>query len=308
MSYESGGLIEASDYNTLREQVLEIYGTGHGTYGYGQSGINLPVIQSGYVDPVRAIEWRNLRAMVETCADHQGTSKSLLPSSGQFQTGQPIRAFDGESITNDMPEMMSRISSGRLDVDNNATSVFYNRVNQTNNGSWSTRAQTVFQINFDTEDKTRFFFNSGGRLIFRFARTGGASSQQNTVWSSMLENIGSVYFDYTRTVATSAGEGSEVGYYNLLEDEYSLVYSNVRGTGAYSGNELRIEAMAKNYTGSNGANGRSIRFRITFDDNHTGYYDSANGKLHVNMDELRATTYLNVDSFNVNIITPLAAT
>ena len=85
MAYNSGGIIEATDFNSFATQINQIYSdlfpgeitVPYADYGYG-AGPVLALVNPG--DAVTASGWTALLQRITWCAEHQGTSISPLPS------------------------------------------------------------------------------------------------------------------------------------------------------------------------------------------------------------------------------------
>ena len=76
MTYISGGLIQATDYNgfastTAGANVDSVWGAGSGDRGYGQS-TTLGTVAAGAT--VTATQWASLNSRISSMASHQGTS------------------------------------------------------------------------------------------------------------------------------------------------------------------------------------------------------------------------------------------
>ena len=106
MVFETGGTIEAADYNQLATDVNKIFGTGVNDFGYGGDSTQVPalvnlleVADGGNVDNQN---WLDLRNAFEDCADHQGTTlPEVLPATTLLEVGDVITFFDTlDSIPN----------------------------------------------------------------------------------------------------------------------------------------------------------------------------------------------------------------
>ena len=83
MTYSTGGLIQATDYNKFVQggaavdhnvaNVNSIWGTGYGDKGYGQSGLLATVSTS---NTVTATQWATLIARLNSISAHQSGSNT----------------------------------------------------------------------------------------------------------------------------------------------------------------------------------------------------------------------------------------
>ena len=69
MTYASGGLIEALDYNNFAASVNAIWGVGSGTYGYG--GANIANVNVSGAEIVTAVQWNTLISRLDSITNHQ---------------------------------------------------------------------------------------------------------------------------------------------------------------------------------------------------------------------------------------------
>ena len=68
MTYSSGGTIQASDYNNFATQVNNIWGTGYGNVGYGQSTTLSAVSSQG---TITATQWATMINTLNSVSKHQ---------------------------------------------------------------------------------------------------------------------------------------------------------------------------------------------------------------------------------------------
>ena len=307
MVYVQGGLIEAVDFNTFRDQVDDVYGTGFGDSGYGQTAIALPTVLGGTVELIKSLEWTNMRNAMEVCANHQGSTISL-PTTGDLAVGALIQAHP--PATGDIPASITEITNNRLTADAGSVTLFSNQLNDTRNTSWSVQLQHVFRATFGTVDEARYFFNSGGQIRIRGSRSSGTASPQNTFWTTLFTNIGSVLFDYTQTISSNnIGASTTIGYYDLTNTNQQIYQSSAGGAGAYyTGNNLTILARTVDGpSGPNGDNGRIIEFTVQYNDGYTGTSDVVDGTITSDIDLQRATTFLSISPPALSTTTALTA-
>jgi hypothetical protein len=310
MAYIQGGLIEAVDFNTFRTQLLQVYGVGFGNSGYGQTLITVPPVAGGLIEIVKSLEWTAFRNAIEVCQLHQGISGVLLPPTSELQPGDLIVAHDGVTDTRDFPTMLNNITTTRLTAPPTSTSLFLARSSQTISGPWTTQATTTVDLVFPSVDAARYFFNSGGEIRIRASRTGGSVNAQNTSWTDLLNNVGSVVLNHNSTTRTgTVGTGSAFGYYNLptINPLQTIFTAAPPATPYYFAvNRFVVSARTLGVTGVNGNNGLTVRLKIDLNDLKIAAPDNVNGTLNILIDERRATTFLTVPSFTVSIVAPLS--
>jgi hypothetical protein len=143
-------------------------------------------------------------------------------------------------------------------------------VTSTRTTSWTATVQHVFTVTFANANAARFFFNSGGEIRFAGSRSGGSSTDQNTDWTNLLSNAGTVKFAEGATTYTgSGGTAAAVGFDDLTTSNQQIFTAT--GSGSYSANDWTIEAKADAAYGS----ATVITFYVYFKDDHaaqTGNY------------------------------------
>jgi hypothetical protein len=269
MSYFKGGLIESIDYNNIVDAASGlnyVLGTGSGIVGYGQTPI-LPIVSTDAT--INASNWANLYDRIRTIATYQDTAfpnSYARPTAGNIvnyvnQLGSP--ALPGSLILSLINNMGNAKDSGNEQL--YAINPF-------------TRRQYYFYVEFPTGDNTRYFFNAGGLIFFKFEQSG--SGTVNDLIKNITKNTGEVYLNSTNVetkkidgslyngVTRKKGEGpnptiNSLGYYQLTTS-YTEIFRQT-STSALSPNDyLSIQAKTNGPQGFNSDNGRKIEFLITF--------------------------------------------
>lgn len=268
MAYVKGGDIMAADYNSFMNAIVNLYGVGgtqngepDGSFGYGQSSIVLYPVQPD--DTIRSTEWLNLRNLIEQIAVHQGTAVSLPPQAA-FATDADILAHP--PAPGDIPGAIAAIRTNRLKAASTSLSVVQNVLTMQYTQAWRNRIGFTFDAAFANANQARHFFNTGGEIQVTVTRTGGIESAQNTGWSDMLTEIGTVKMRAASTQAFnhSSGTWSGKGYYNLLsytDGGTTIVESQTKNTNTFHGNYY-VRVGRLNETNVGGANGTGVRFML----------------------------------------------
>ena len=88
MAYASGGLITASDYNSLSwggtqgtytaspVNLAYVLGVGYGQFGYGQSVSSINTVAAAAT--VTAVQWSGLLSGINACLGHQSGAGAAL--------------------------------------------------------------------------------------------------------------------------------------------------------------------------------------------------------------------------------------
>jgi hypothetical protein len=290
MTYSQGGLIQLSDINNHLTNVGNIYGVGTGDRGYGQTSISLSALVGTPV--VTGSTWLNLRNAINACATHQGTATTNNPATTEFDTDDLIKAYPPNSF--DLGSMITSIDTNRLNFSAGQMSTTTNHATSTRGTAWSATVTHEFTVTFSSEDHARHFFNSGGAIITRASRSGGAGSTQNSSWTTLLTNMGNVIFGYTSTTQSgTGGTGTSLGYYDLTAT-YQVLFTQ-SSSGAYAANNYKLWGRRESFVGTRGGNGSVLRFQAVFDDAHTNaFFDSVDGTLSSNVDMRKATVSLTI--------------
>ena len=312
MTYAKGELIVASDFNTFRTTLLNIYDVGNGNAGYGQvdAGGQTAIPSVAIGELIKSTEWTLFRNAAQTCSDHQGSVTNFPPAS-EHAVGEIVEAHEFASGNSfDYDDGLAVITGNRLNIDPSSVTTFSNALNSTRNVVWSVQLQHRFTVTFATVDQARYFFNSGGQIRFRGSRSGGASSGQNMSWSGLLDNMGTFVMDYSFTFQQGGGPGwtgTSIGYYDLTTvfQQIAIGFPQGGGYGYYGGyggygseNNVTIEARTVDGPGgANGDNGRQLEFRILYTDGHTSiWFDQVDGTITSDIDYRKATSPLVIAS------------
>lgn len=260
MTYSVGGLIQATDYNgfassTASGNVNAIWGTGLGSYGYGQS-TTLSTVSAG--GTVTATQWADLVNRIASIANHTGvtiTSRSA-PTTGQTITILNAVATD---LSNLYTNRANAASSGSTISPSSGT---WWQASNTPNSAWT--ITTTHTITFASANQARYFFNSGGLIKWDVAKT-STGTEADTEWNDLAETLtGTIYLSGANTAHTingtaytgttkSGGTGTPttlnttVGFYNLTTVA-STLYDQYADSSPYTSDHIRIQATVNDNT------------------------------------------------------------
>lgn len=282
MTYAVGGLIQAADYNgfvsTATPNLNNIWSTGSGSSGYGQTA--LASVNPG--DIIAAGSWSSLINAIASSAAHQGTSITAItpPTAGNL-----IQFYSA------LQNNLNVISAGQL----NASSVGTD-ITQTGSrtGDWGgaigvTQLNSTVTVTFGNSEQARYFFNAGGTIRISCSRTGLVVTPQDTAWTDLCANIGTLALPAVNTAQTIngtaltgftkiGGGGStpdiyvRPGYYQLTSSSQQL-FRQLSGTGVYTSDNIEIFASAT---------ATSVTFTVRFNDStEGGSPDTVTGTINV---------------------------
>lgn len=273
MAYSSGGLIQATDYNTFAQggdvvthsvaNVNTLWGVGTGDKGYGQT-TTLPAVAS--TNTVTATQWSTLISRLNSMLTHQQGSGSGI--------GLPAA---GNTIA-----YLAALSSSITTATTNRLNAATNSADATGNGLvnsvWNTSTPTTFTITrtitFSSADKARYFFNAGGKIILQVGtvtNTGGTA--KGTDWVSLLQTklasitVASYSNARNGTGGTVSASNTGIGYWNSGTGGTNiLTLTSASGTADYSSNSVVVNVKTNGTTGTNGDVGTVLTITLTLTD------------------------------------------
>jgi hypothetical protein len=268
-----GDLISASDYNTIRNKIINVMSTGVSNSGYGQTTFSTAVSAG---NTVTKTQWDSLRFDIYNALLHQtGAAPSIvtIPTSGviSYGAGHPNTQYD---------TLADQTVSNRFDL---GSGQFVTQVigSESFTNSWYQSLSTTVTVTFNTAEDARFFFNSGGKIRFTSSRSGGTGTAQNTAWSNLLSSVGTQLF---------AGNSPGINFFSLTT-AYQTSF-NLTASSPYSANIWRIEALC-NVANNSAGTANIITFRVSWLD---GYFDPGPEPSPAPGDLVDGTLTLSVDA------------
>jgi hypothetical protein len=275
MALVIGSAIEASDYNSIRDTVDAVYGTGNGSeIGYGQA---LSSPEKSVDDLITAQDLIDLFTDMYNARVHQiGLPAPGLSYPGLAfnppQTGNLIGVEQAGASVSD-PGVANDITAGLDDfvaaaaellpdenLANNpsmTTTSFSSSVRST---SWNGAITHEFTLTFSSADQRRYYFNTGSDIRIAGLLASAGSSLKNNDWRTMLSSMGTIIMNSDTTLVTGSGTTSAIGNYDLTTS-FQTIFTKP-GTGVYSDNTYTIQASAPTTS--------QIRILITFNDGDIG--------------------------------------
>ena len=316
MAYSSGGLIAASDYNTINGNVTNastayaseavanatfdsqaiayvqaMYGVGFKHYGYGLSNVTLTQVTSGSI--LNDAEWDDLNAAASVIKTQVG-STATLPTAVNAGDIATYTANWGTLLADLKTKTYAGTTLGTVNT------AYVANGTQTYASAWSTQIRGTFRVNFANADQARYFFNTGGELQLILSHAPASPTTQDNYWSNVFSTangfIGTLKFDgdaSSRTGGSGASSttntlNTSIGFYTLTGGgTFQTLYTGTNlvplgGFTAYSANDMTIE-VAGGGTASNGGPASYIDFRISLVDQHTGTVDSVKAGITATM-------------------------
>lgn len=237
MTYQVNGKIEDTDFNSLANSVNEIWGSGAGNSGYGQSS-TIPTVSN--LELITATSyWTALTNRITTIANHQGSIiGTMVP---QPVTNAKITFL--QNILNNITTIQTRKLSANAQGSTSST-------NNTSASTFNAKMIMNFSVNFSSENAARYFFNAGGQLGLNFSHpnSGGINtifsdicSETGTIWlssptSDTISLSSLVYAGVTKiggVASTRSSINSNYGFYALNATPTQIYSQRANIGGAY---------------------------------------------------------------------------
>jgi hypothetical protein len=249
MTYSSGGLIQATDYNGFVSTTSggNINAVWNSTYG--QTALTT-VSAAG---TVTATQWASLNNTLTSIGNHQGTS---LTSRTSPTAGNTIAVLSnlGTDLTTVNTNMFNAYASGSQVINWTGTA---SQTGVTGNLQSSWTITFTDTLTFANATAATNFFGSGGLVKIQFSKTSTGYSA-DPEWNNFVNNIcGTVYFTSdaaSKTIASTTYLGTKVvggsgtptvatgTGYNQLTGTPVTIYQQNDTTYNYTGDYVRVQA------------------------------------------------------------------
>ena len=184
MTYSSGGLIQATDYNgfastTSGANINAVWGTATSAGGYGQG--NIATVSGG--GTVSATQWATLNNTITSVANHQGTT---ITSRSNPTAGQTITTLSNinTDITTLNTNQNNAYAVGSQYTGWTGTTA---KTGSTGSGSSSWTITFTHTVTFANTTALYSFFNAGGYIQFQFGKT-STGTVADTEWNNFIGN------------------------------------------------------------------------------------------------------------------------
>lgn len=272
MTYSSGQLIQASDYNSfaggtaanVSGQLNTVLATGRGNAGYGQTSVsNVAAI----TDTVTATQWTTLVNGVNKVRKHQ--SGAGFSNIGTYLTGEVINATNNISgnLTTAYTNRLTYTAQGST----TAGSTFTDNFSSASTTSALTFNFTQRTATFASADAARYFFNAGGQLNFVIINivNNDGTNRSASLRTLGLTNFASKKIGGDNAVARTGSGGtlnadltSNYGYYG--QGTSNTTMTDITGTSAaYTSDRFYFYVKTNGVQGSNADNGTVMTFNAT---------------------------------------------
>lgn len=259
MTYSSGGLIEATDYNGFIStnsgaNINGVWGTGSSDYGWGESALTTVSAAS----TITATQWATLVNQISAMGSQTGTTitSRTAPVAGNTIA---VLANVNADLTSITTNRGNAAASGSQYVSWSGTS------GQTNNIT-GVNSTIVFThtVTFASANAARYFFNAGGlvKIAFGKSSTGNMGDPEfndlaQTLCGSIFisgrvnnntQLIGGVAYTGTTKIGGTGTPNTlttTTGWYQLTTSN-TLIYKQFADTTPYTGNYIQVQAKTGN--------------------------------------------------------------
>ena len=258
MTYTSGGLIQATDYNgfvstTAGANVNNVWSTGSVDAGWGQPALSTVAATNS----ITATQWATLRNTLVNMGAQTNTTITArtAPTAGDLIT---ILAALNTDLTNITANRLNAVANGTQFTGWTGTN---SKTGTTSGGTWSITFTNT--VTFASADAARYFFNAGGRIKIDVSKTStGATGDPE--WNDLANNLcGDIFITggtATQTIAGTAYTGTTriggsaspnilattTGWYDLTAGAAAtIVYKQFADTAPYTSNFIQ-HSIAKN--------------------------------------------------------------
>lgn len=245
MTYSSGGLIQASDYNTLAwgstsggtyvdsNNLAVVWGVGTGRFGYGQGTSSFAQVAA--TNTVTATQWTGLLGQMTAAKNHNGATFATMEAS--VTAGTVISYIS--TVAANLAALRGQVGTSAGALVNSAATTYAGPA------TWQTSTTCTHTVTFASANAARYFFNAGGQLKLSFSvPTGNARANE---WNDLAIRAGTVAIGYRNTTETGTGTPATLlnanngGYWNLTTADV-VHFKMFADTAPYTTNYIQVSA------------------------------------------------------------------
>lgn len=253
MTYTSGGLIQATDYNgfvstTAGANINDIWSTGSSDKGYGQSAIST-VSTAG---TITATQWATLVNTLSSLGSQTGTTLTArtAPTAG---TVISVLAAVNTDITNVTTNRNNAVAVGSQFTGWSGTN---SKTAATSGATWTITFTNT--VTWASANAARYFFNGGGLIKLDVSKT-ATGALGDPEWNDLASTLcGDIWISGVGTAHTIAGTSytgvtkiggtgtpaslqTSLGWYNLTTSD-QIIYKQFADTAPYTNNFIQHQA------------------------------------------------------------------
>lgn len=189
MTYVSGGIIQATDYNgfvstTSGANTNDVWGTGSGDKGWGQTPLN--TVSAGGI--VTAAQWASL---VNTLASMGNQTNTTLTSRTAPVAGNIIAVL--ANVNTDLTSVTTnRGNTNSAGTEYGTFTGSTAKTTATGSGQTTWTITFTHTITFASADAARYFWNAGGRVRLQYGKS-STGTDIDADWNTFSGQCGSIY-------------------------------------------------------------------------------------------------------------------
>lgn len=187
MTYSSGGLIQATDYNTFTTTaggLNDIWAIGATDKGWGQTAFT----SAAAGGTVTATQWA---ALVNNLSSAGSQTNTALTSRSAPTAGTTISIL--AALSTDITNCTT--NRGNAAAVGTEYGVFSGTTSKTSGTGTGTNAWTItftHTVTFATADQARYFWNAGGRVRLQYGKS-STGTDNDADWNLFSGKVGSIY-------------------------------------------------------------------------------------------------------------------
>jgi hypothetical protein len=199
MTYSSGGLIQATDYNgfvstTAGANINDIWAAGSGDKGYGQTAVGT-VAAAG---TVTATQWASL---VNTLSSLGSQTNTIITARSAPTAGTTIAVL--AAVNTDLTNVTTnRNNTAAVGNQYAAWTGTNSKTTGTSGPAWTITITNT--VTFASADAARYFFNGGGTIGIINAKS-STGLTGDPVWNALSGECGTIVFSGAAASKTIAG-------------------------------------------------------------------------------------------------------
>jgi len=261
MTYTSGSLIQAADYNaftTTAGGLNDIWATGSGDKGWGQTAFT----SAAAAGTVTATQWASLVNNLSTSGTQTGTTitSRSAPTAGTTINILANVAADITSVTT------NRGNAAAVGTEYGTFTGTTSKTTATGSAQTTWTITFTHTVTFPSADQARYFWNAGGRVRLQYGKS-STGTDIDPDWNAFAALCGSIYVSgrvnsaaqtiagtsYTGTTRIGGTGGTQTtlatttGWYQLTGTPATIFQLN-NATSPYTGEYIRTTATQTSTT------------------------------------------------------------
>lgn len=189
MTYSSGGLIQATDYNgfvstTAGANINDIWGAGSGDKGWGQTALATASVGG----TVTATQWASL---VNTITSAGAQTNTSLTARTAPTVGTVISVLS--AVNTDLTNVTTnRGNAASVGTTSSTWSGSTAKTSGTGSGASAWTITFTHTVTFPSADQARYFWNAGGLVLLDMSKT-STGTDTDPDWNTFIGTVGTLY-------------------------------------------------------------------------------------------------------------------